>query len=133
VVRIGGSILLVVTLLISNLLSSSLMASGELVVVVVVVLTWPVLAVTGTELASELNPISQEAAHDPAGAVKAVGTVAGSNLAGWLVHLTGHTVIPIIVIPWLALSIAASRGEQYDPDGGRSKADTPCPSTDGAL
>ncbi len=102
VFRFSGFLLLLIPMLIHGLPGANLMA---LLGFAVVVLTWPILSVTGTELTSELSPISQGAAQGLNNAANAIGTVAGTYLAGWLVHVVGYTCIPIMALIGLALSV----------------------------
>ncbi|MGC9259584.1 MAG: MFS transporter [Phycisphaerae bacterium] len=102
VARFTGFVLLLIPLLIHTLPGADLIAISGFAVVV---LTWPVLSVTGTELTSELSPISQGAAQGLNNAANGVGTVAGTYLAGWLVHIAGYECIPIIALAGLALSV----------------------------
>ncbi len=71
----------------------------------IVVMSWPVLSVTGTDLASELSPIGQGSAQGLNNLANAAGTVAGTYMAGYLIHLTGYVCIPIIALAGLALSL----------------------------
>ena len=103
VLRFMGFILLLLPLLLHKFPGNNAIALAGFAVVV---LAWPVLSVTGTELTSELSPISQGAAQGLNNAANAVGTVAGTCLAGWLVHIAGYTCIPIMALVGLALSIA---------------------------
>ncbi len=72
-----------------------------------VVLSWPVISVTGTELTSDLSPISQGAAQGLNNAANAVATVAGTYMAGLLVHFGGYICIPLLSIGGLLASLAA--------------------------
>jgi MFS family permease len=100
--RFSGFVLLLVPLLIHKLPGADLLA---LLGFAAVVLAWPVLSVTGTELTSELSPISQGAAQGLNNAANAVGTVMGTYLAGWLVHVAGYQSIPIMALIGLTLSV----------------------------
>jgi MFS family permease len=102
ILRFMGFILLLLPLLFRKIPGDNLMA---LLGFAVVVLAWPILSVTGTELTSELSPISQGAAQGLNNAANGVGTVAGTYLAGWLVHLVGYECIPVMALIGLAISI----------------------------
>lgn len=102
ILRFTGFVLLLVPLLIHGLPGANLIA---LLGFAVVVLAWPILSVTGTELTSELSPISQGAAQGLNNAANGVGTVSGTYLAGWLVHVAGYECIPIMALAGLALSV----------------------------
>ena len=102
ILRLSGFILLLLPLLLRHIPGDNIIA---LVGFAVVVLAWPVLSVTGTELTSELSPISQGAAQGLNNAANGVGTVAGTYMAGWLVHVVGYDCIPIMALVGLALSI----------------------------
>ena len=102
ILRFTGFILLLIPLLLHHIPGENFIA---LLGFAVVVLAWPILSVTGTELTSELSPISQGAAQGLNNAANGVGTVAGTYLAGWLVHLVGYQCIPIMALIGLALSI----------------------------
>ncbi len=101
--RFMGFVLMLIPLLIHTLPGSNLIAIFGFSVVV---LTWPIISVTGTELTSVLSPISQGAAQGLNNAANGVGTVTGTYLAGWLVHIAGYECIPIMALVGLALSVA---------------------------
>jgi len=102
ILRFAGFILLLIPLLLHKIPGENFIA---LLGFAVVVLAWPILSVTGTELTSELSPISQGAAQGLNNAANGVGTVAGTYLAGWLVHMVGYQCIPIMALIGLGLSI----------------------------
>jgi len=89
------------------MLAPHMAVSGSLALLgfAVVVLSWPVISVTGTELTSELSPLSQGAAQGLNNAANGVATVAGTYLAGGLIHATGYISIPLIAIVGLIFSI----------------------------
>ena len=84
-------------------------AGTALIAFAMIVISWPVISVTGTELASVLSPMSQGAAQGLNNAANAAGTVAGTYLAGGLMHFFGYTCIPALGIAGLALSLWFSR------------------------
>ncbi|MDA8377942.1 MAG: MFS transporter [Planctomycetia bacterium] len=102
ILRMTGFVLLLAPLLIHTLPGANFMA---LLGFAVVVLAWPILSVTGTELTSELSPITQGAAQGLNNAANGVGTVGGTYLAGWLVHVVGYECIPMMALIGLALSV----------------------------
>jgi MFS family permease len=102
ILRFAGFVLLLIPMLLHRLPGSNFIA---LLGFAVVVVAWPILSVTGTELTSELSPISQGAAQGLNNAANGVGTVAGTYLAGWFVHVVGYQSIPIMALVGLALSV----------------------------
>jgi len=100
--RLSGFILMLVIMLAPHMAVSGSLA---LLGFAVVVLSWPVISVTGTELTSELSPLSQGAAQGLNNAANGVATVAGTYLAGGLIHATGYISIPLIAIVGLIFSI----------------------------
>ncbi len=83
------------------------MAAAAMLAFAVIVLSWPVISVTGTELTSLLSPMSQGAAQGLNNAANAAGTVAGTYLAGGLMHYFGFACIPIMGLAGLMLSLIA--------------------------
>lgn len=77
---------------------------------VLVVLAWPLLSVSGTELAARLSPFSQGAAIGIFNAAFALATVIGTFSSGPLVRYIGYQAINEIALVAIALSILLGAG-----------------------
>jgi MFS family permease len=106
---LGFTLMLVIFLIPHTLLSAPL----ALLSFAIVVLSWPVISVTGTELTSELSPLSQGAAQGLNNAANGIGTVAGTYLAGGLIHWAGYVSIPLAAVGGMIISILADTSFQH--------------------
>lgn len=77
---------------------------------VLVVLAWPLLSVSGTELAARLSPFSQGAAIGIFNAAFALATVIGTFSSGPIVRYIGYQAINEIALAAIALSILFGKG-----------------------
>lgn len=89
---------------------------------VLIVLAWPVLSVSGTELAARLTPMSQGTAMGLFNASGAFATVIGVFAGSPLVHHLGYGVIPFVALLGLAaaglLALTLRHPETPAPEGG---------------
>jgi MFS family permease len=89
---------------------------------VLIVVSWPVLSVSGTDLAARLTPFSEGAAVGLLNAALALATAIGTIIIGPLVHQWGYGTIPVMALLGLVISLllaidkrASSGGPRVDP------------------
>ncbi|HQU16186.1 MAG: MFS transporter [Gammaproteobacteria bacterium] len=75
-----------------------------------IMLAWPILSVSGTDLAARLAPMGEGAAMGLFNASQALATVLGTFAAGPLVHVFGYGVIPVLALAGLLAAGALARG-----------------------
>jgi MFS family permease len=102
-VRIGGFALLMAPFVISmaDRESTLLGAAGF----VLIVLTWPLLSVSGTDLAARLTPFSEGAAVGLLNAALALATAIGTIISGPLIRRWGYGTIPATALAGLVVSL----------------------------
>lgn len=114
VLRIGGFALLGAPFL-------TLMESKDATVLgvagfVLIVVAWPLLSVSGTELAARLTPFSEGAAVGLLNAALALATAIGTIISGPVVHHWGYGIIPLTALAGLLISLLlAAEGELKRP------------------
>lgn len=67
-----------------------------------IMLAWPILSVSGTDLAARLTPIGEGAAMGLLAASNALATLLGTFLAGPIVEWLGFKIVPLIAIAGLS-------------------------------
>ena len=79
---------------------------------VLIVVAWPLISVSGTELAARLTPFSEGAAVGLLNAALALATAIGTLISGPLVHHWGYGIIPLTALAGLVISLLlAAEGE----------------------
>ena len=77
-----------------------------------IVVAWPLLSISGTELAARLTPFSEGAAVGLLNAALALATAIGTIISGPLVHHWGYGIIPLTALAGLVISLClAAEGE----------------------
>lgn len=105
-VRLGGFVLLLLPFLMQGL---DRLYTGT-IGFSVIVLAWPVLSVTGTNLAARLAPFSEGEAIGLFNAANASATVLGAFASGPLISRFGYSSIAIFALVCIALSILIGWG-----------------------
>jgi MFS family permease len=101
VLRMAGFALLLAPFLTPMAHDELLGAAGFVLIVV----AWPVLSVSGTDLAARLTPFSEGAAVGLLNAALALATAIGTIISGPLVHHWGYGTVPVTALAGLAVSL----------------------------
>lgn len=108
--RIAGFILLLVPFF-TSMADNGGMQWGA-VGFLLIVLAWPLLSVSGTDLAARLTPFSEGEAVGLLNAALALATAIGTILSGPLIHRWGYETIPLTALAGLAISLALEAGSE---------------------
>jgi MFS family permease len=101
ILRIVGFALLSIPVLTSMVDRSLLGMAGF----AFIVLAWPILSVSGTDLAARLTPFSEGAAMGMLNAALALATAIGTIITGALVHLWGYGAVLEVAFAGLVVSL----------------------------
>jgi MFS family permease len=101
--RMGGFVLLLAPFL-PSIASQDNMLLGE-GGFSLIVLTWPLLSVSGTDLAARLTPFSEGAAVGLLNAGLALATAIGTIVSGPIIHRCGYAAIPLMALTGLLISL----------------------------
>jgi MFS family permease len=108
--RLGGFALLLVPFLTSMASQGEMLLGGGGFLVIVV--AWPLLSVSGTDLAARLTPFSEGAAVGLLNAGLALATAIGTIISGPLIHHWGYATVPVMALAGLLTSLLLDPGER---------------------